>query len=582
MGNQPSFQTSSNPVNDRGGALLKGPSAFARALRGRPWGLGSKRRHLPNTKPPLLLNESANQQTVDNNVKFPLKGIKVGYLRSLQGRVKNEWTVYDICKEFVIPVTIESKLSYCEWLDKSSPPSLSDSSSSSIKARADIFVSYAWKYTWGQLLEAFEKLDDSTAVWLDVFVVNQHQASEVNLDEWLETFSGAIKSIGKVLFIFAPWRCPTPVTRAWCVFEILTTLQTDVHREIVVPKSELETLLISIVNGELGGAQGNEVMNMLRDINVMRAQAYKEEDRRVIMEKIKQRGVIDVNNVVLLPIKQWYLEAVKLAVNERTQPFSMERGNAYEALYGFEELLGKPVEGLEAAEKALECWERCGAPLPKMLAGHHLVGTALSVQGDWNGAGERFEKCIEQGRDGVLPAEQYIQILQQYCSVLIYRNQLDEAVSLGSQALEMSKQHFGDTDSRLADSASTLGALLKSVNRVDEAKTLFELALDVYKKTLGEDHPRISMALTNLAVTMKLGGDCDGAIKLYEESLFITKRVMGDDHVELASIYNNIASAYLTKGDVHAAYENGNKAYVMWNRVLGPEHQMTVMANQVM
>ena len=91
------------------------------------------------------------------------------------------------------------------------------------KPVADVFVSFTWSYTWGQLLSALEGRTEY--VWLDVFTVNQHGAAGVGLDDWLAVFGDAIKAIGRVAIVLAPWDAPIPISRAWCIFEWLVTHQ---------------------------------------------------------------------------------------------------------------------------------------------------------------------------------------------------------------------------------------------------------------------------------------------------------------------------------------------------------------------
>ena len=53
--------------------------------------------------------------------------------------------------------------------------------------------------------------------WYDVFINNQHVLGQTDLGA---AFSNAIEEIGTVLCVMSPWNNPTPLRRAWCLWEI--------------------------------------------------------------------------------------------------------------------------------------------------------------------------------------------------------------------------------------------------------------------------------------------------------------------------------------------------------------------------
>jgi tetratricopeptide (TPR) repeat protein len=530
-------------------------------------------------------------------MNFPVQGLKLSHIRSL--KVPADRTVYEICKEIIRPLTNATQLSYVDYL-------VLKGAQEDVKETADVFVSYAWRYKWGQLLEALSTLDDSLYLWMDLFVVNQHTAGTNDLNGWLETFSGAIQAIGKVVFVLAPWRCPLPVTRAWCVFEILTALQTEVEREILVPRSEFEDLVANIKQGVLARGSRTELgqivlLDVLRDINVMRANATRDEDKKVILTKIMQRGIVDVNNVVLLPIKNWYLEVVRAVLTEEhTAPLSIERGNAYAALYALLEMLGRPTEALEAALMCLDCWRRSGVDALGLALGLRQVGTAYFVIGAWSTARGYLREsldvlgaCDVAGSDAKVKLLEQIQALRELATVEAQLGCLDEGVRLAKHAFDLMQSALKDdeelsrvaphrgkqfplTPSRastqadarkqtehddkselageftfrkdlqvLGDCATTLGALEYRRGRTDVAKDFFERAYAAYEAALGDDHPRLGMARANLAMCLNKEGRSEEALDLCKQARFIVERTLGADHVEMAAVEHNLALSAL-------------------------------------
>ena len=47
---------------------------------------------------------------------------------------------------------------------------------------------------------------------------------QVPPDWWFTTFKVAVASIGHTVLVLMPWDDPIPLTRAWCIWEILSTI----------------------------------------------------------------------------------------------------------------------------------------------------------------------------------------------------------------------------------------------------------------------------------------------------------------------------------------------------------------------
>jgi len=58
---------------------------------------------------------------------------------------------------------------------------------------------------------------------------------------------GAIVDIGRTVLVLSPWNDPIPLTRAWCLYEMFSTLSApDVRFDIVLPDSELTRLRAAV------------------------------------------------------------------------------------------------------------------------------------------------------------------------------------------------------------------------------------------------------------------------------------------------------------------------------------------------
>jgi hypothetical protein len=155
---------------------------------------------------------------------------------SLEGK-----TTTDVNTQFQKPFTEASKLSYCDYLNQQQP-------NHSAVGTATVFISHAWKYQFVDVLDALQNYfepEPDIIIWFDVFSVNQHADTEVELDFdwWSHSFKSAIRDFGRTVMVLAPWQDPIPLTRGWCLFEIYSTIVTESRFEVAMTKSSKEAFL---------------------------------------------------------------------------------------------------------------------------------------------------------------------------------------------------------------------------------------------------------------------------------------------------------------------------------------------------
>eukprot|EP00732_Lithocolla_globosa_P003976 Lithocolla_globosa_v1_NODE_3425_length_1674_cov_3.421248.p1 type:complete len:453 gc:universal NODE_3425_length_1674_cov_3.421248:1370-12(-) len=74
-------------------------------------------------------------------------------------------------------------------------------------------------------------------------VVNQHQVADHPLEWWSSIFKNTISSIGNTLLVGIPYHEPVALTRAWCMWEILCTLDTSTTLTLLLPPSDRKMML---------------------------------------------------------------------------------------------------------------------------------------------------------------------------------------------------------------------------------------------------------------------------------------------------------------------------------------------------
>jgi hypothetical protein len=170
-------------------------------------------------------------------VPFPKDGVKlsvfIDFINNYGGRKYfRGLTTTDVCNIILKPSTEIDKLSYCELLRNRKDCGV---------GKAEVFVSHAWKYEFLDVVSALEfhfKDAPDIFIWFDLFSNNQHLAGNLPFEWWTNTFKSAIKDFGRTVMVLSPWSDPIPFTRAWCLFEIYSTVITESTFEVAMSESQ--------------------------------------------------------------------------------------------------------------------------------------------------------------------------------------------------------------------------------------------------------------------------------------------------------------------------------------------------------
>ena len=165
---------------------------------------------------------------------FPLWGVRLSFLkRWADEHVKDDKeTTAQVCTRLVLPATAKRR---CSMVDHWATTQKDQ------RNKANRFVSHSWSYStflnacriaraltlsieFTNVVRTIVALEQSRGsdldkifVWMDTFVVNQHEAPQRPQTWWSSTFHGAIKTIGSVILVVEPWHSPKALTRAWCL-----------------------------------------------------------------------------------------------------------------------------------------------------------------------------------------------------------------------------------------------------------------------------------------------------------------------------------------------------------------------------
>ena len=150
-------------------------------------------------------------------------------------------TTTDVCKQFLMPYTASLSCSFCEKLQQDGSTDV---------APATVFISHAWKYVFLDVVDSlkhhFRNETTSVIIWFDLFSNNQHCAPQLDFIWWSTTFKSAIAQFGRTVMVIAPWVDPIPFHRAWCLFEVYCTNDSNSKFEVAMSQSELEIFVDAI------------------------------------------------------------------------------------------------------------------------------------------------------------------------------------------------------------------------------------------------------------------------------------------------------------------------------------------------
>ena len=242
-----------------------------------------------------------------------------------------------VCKNICAAETMEQKCAYIDLFDDRV-----DEQGVPYVGKANVFVSHAWRYdaleVVDSILEAAPTIEDrkeaeaeagdgSTSskelyFWFDTCVVCQHEDGEQRSQAWwADQFKDTIADIGYTLLILMPWDNPVPMTRAWCLWEMLATLASDVELHCQMPAPQRKAFIDSMI--ERPGAV-ETALNVLETIDARNATAWMPSDQKMIFAAIERNlGFNHLNKAIKDQMRQWLVETAQTEETDMTVNFEL-------------------------------------------------------------------------------------------------------------------------------------------------------------------------------------------------------------------------------------------------------------------
>eukprot|EP01041_Mallomonas_annulata_P000523 gene523-999_t len=515
---------------------------------------------------------------------FPMRGVTLKLLQGLRDHVVNDlrcprWTTTDVCEHLIKPWTHDSQCSFADFIQNEFSNEIFVPIGLNYKQcfgeRASIFVSHAWKYEFVELVSSVETFfvdqmenfdDDSdgtgtgtanritadnTYLWLDLFVNDQWHAPSLPYEWWSGTFLSAIKKIGHTMLVLSPWNDPIPLTRAWCLWEILSTIRTD-----------------SIMTVQLSQQQRHEFQQKLRQdedcvldafcrIDVQKSEAWKSSDKEMIFQAVEKfgGGFRGVNNLLMSKLRDWVTRSVQEMVNDP-----------------FQSLIGATGD-MDAGNDMSSIKQAPAAALRDKI----LLAGILNAQNRSSEAEAMYLEVIA-GFEDLLGRNhpETLRVVARLAALYRGRNRVSQALTLFYRILEGFTTTLGKNHPDTLRTYSSLAAIMKQLRNYDEAVRVYSMVLEKFRDILPVDHRDTLSTLHNLGAVYSDQGSYKEAAALFQEALQGYERSIGADHPQTLRTVHCMAILFQNQKKFKQAEVFYIRALVGFEKALGPKHPDTV------
>jgi tetratricopeptide (TPR) repeat protein len=410
-----------------------------------------------------------------DDVPFPKAGVRItvfrkfiedfGGIDKFKGLTTGDVTDGEAAG-FVLKATQERKCSYCELLEYQGNADV---------GIATVFISHACGQDFLDVVDALEnhfKADSDVFVWFSSFSNNQHLTPNLPFEWFTNTFKSAISDFGHTVMVLAPWNNPIPFTRAWCLFEVYSTVVTTSKFEVAMSESERKGFIKSICYDT------SLFYKMLADIDVSKSQSWLPDDLARIKEVAEAEvGLDKLNLIVKGKMREWV---------EATLKNSTQHNDGEGHVYNEEEL-------------------------DRMLA----LATNLRDTGQYHASFELYQKCLSGylalpgwSPDDIRLGKVYNNMANSHKDLREY----DLALTNYTKGLNIKLKNKGA-------SSAFVGIAYNNMAGVYQQQQKYDLALEYYSKalrielTLGENHPGVSNVYHSMAIMYNQQQKYDLALK---------------------------------------------------------------------
>lgn len=457
-------------------------------------------------------------------------------------------TTEDVSLEIVMPATARMGCSFARLL-ASSHSDLAPFGSPADVGLASVFVSHAWSFLFSDLVGALESASDELVAdlsdgklffWLDLCVNSQHRTFERAFEWWSSTFLNAVRRIGRTVIVLSPWRSPTPLTRAWCLWELHATAATGSALYVHMPPSERADFERTLVS------DFNAIASALSTVDLAHSEAARASDRDSIFAAVRA-GVTfhELNVQIKAALRSWLLTVGSAALAAADAQAGEQHGRLRRPLLLRNQLavLNREHGHWQKAEELFRAeLEACvlfsggdESDVDTLVAMNNLAAIIVR-RGRYDEAEPLLENALRAREASLGPAhEETLVVVGNLAALLRYRGDLKRAERLALRAHRGRVQELGEGHVNTAVAASNLALCKLDRGEHGEAQRLARLALQGARSAVGVNHPLALQMQVHLALVLaNAPGEAwlDEAEELGADALSAHEQQSGRAHVD--------------------------------------------------
>lgn len=130
-----------------------------------------------------------------------------------------------------------------------------------------------------------------------------------------------------------------------------------------------------------------------------------------------------------------------------------------------------------------------------------------------------------------------------------------EMVPLYEEALELSKEIYGEYNLKILEIYNNYGGHLRNLGLYEKAEKILRKAVICAKTVRGKEHPDYATTLVNLANLLRMMKQWEESEALFYQALALYKITIGESHFIYAGTMNNLGLLYYEQGKLERAKE---------------------------
>lgn len=257
------------------------------------------------------------------SVSRPYGEVRVGEISKSAAAPKprEEWSTEDIAEYVVKRACLQDECTYLEMMEPRSVSQREYKGTFVSQARRCLFVDLVGALVYFYTLKKADIADQF--VWLDVFCANQPKLTARNVEaevrkeneeQLTKGLHIAIANFEQRVMFMDKWDGATPLTRAWCVWEIFGVAKAKKQLAIALPESEYDRFIVTLKEDY------ESIITKISAVDVAAAQCFSRVDLETIHKAIRDQSSFQtLDDIIKAQLRLWVASTGKLQVEKEEQ-----------------------------------------------------------------------------------------------------------------------------------------------------------------------------------------------------------------------------------------------------------------------